>query len=56
MDDDRKVDLKAGDILIQRGTNHGWINTGTEPVRFAVVLVDGQPKRSGSVSGAGQAR
>jgi mannose-6-phosphate isomerase-like protein (cupin superfamily) len=56
LDDDRKVDLKAGDILIQRGTNHGWINTGDVPVRFAVVLVDGKPKRSGSVAGAGQAK
>jgi len=56
LDDDKKVDLKAGDILIQRGTTHAWVNTGDVPVRFAVVLIDGKPKRTGSVSGSGQTR
>jgi len=55
LDDDRKVELKAGDILIQRGTNHGWTNHGTVPTRFACVLLDGTPKRAGSVTGGKQA-
>lgn len=56
LDDDRTVDVKAGDIMIQRGTNHAWRNNGKVPVRFAVVLVDGKPKRAGSVAGSGQAK
>ena len=27
--------------LVQQGTKHNWINRGTEPCRFAVVLIDG---------------
>lgn len=32
--------LKAGDILVQRGTNHSWENRGTAVARVAFVLVD----------------
>jgi quercetin dioxygenase-like cupin family protein len=31
--------LKAGDCIVQTGTNHAWRNPGTEPARFGVVLV-----------------
>jgi quercetin dioxygenase-like cupin family protein len=41
--DDSTVTLKAGDVMIQRGTNHGWFNRGSEPARVAFVLVDAQP-------------
>jgi quercetin dioxygenase-like cupin family protein len=41
--DDSTVTLKAGDVMIQRGTNHGWFNRGTEVARVAFVLVDAQP-------------
>ncbi len=54
--DDSSVRLGAGDIMIQRGTNHGWVNKGTVPCRLAVILVDGKPKRSGSVTGVQNAR
>ena len=37
------VHLNAGDVIVQRGTLHNWVNNGTEPCRVAVVLVDGQP-------------
>jgi quercetin dioxygenase-like cupin family protein len=37
------VRLKAGDVLIQRGTNHSWVNRGTERARIAVVLMDAKP-------------
>jgi len=50
------ITLKAGDIMIQRGTNHGWINRGKVAARIAVVLVDGKPKRPGSVAGTQNAR
>jgi mannose-6-phosphate isomerase-like protein (cupin superfamily) len=35
--------LKAGDILIQRGTNHAWSNRSDEPCIFAAVLVSAEP-------------
>lgn len=38
--DDTDVHLKAGDVVIQRGTNHAWANRGGEPCRIAVVLID----------------
>jgi quercetin dioxygenase-like cupin family protein len=37
------VHLKAGDVLVQRGTIHNWINRGTEPCRIAFVLIDAKP-------------
>ncbi len=40
--DEGEVHLKAGDILIQRGTNHAWVNRGEEPCRIAFVMVDAQ--------------
>ncbi len=46
--DDSRVTLKAGDILVQRGTNHSWVNRGSMPARLAFVLIDGAPKRKGS--------
>ena len=49
--DDGQVTLNAGDVAIQCGTSHGWANTGREPARLAVVLIDGKPKRDGAVSG-----
>jgi naringenin degradation protein FdeH len=38
--DDSEVHLKAGDVLVQRGTVHAWINNGKEPCRIAFVLID----------------
>jgi mannose-6-phosphate isomerase-like protein (cupin superfamily) len=35
--------LKAGDILVQRGTNHSWSVRGNEPCVIAAVLVSAQP-------------
>ena len=54
--DDAVVQLKAGDIMVQRGTNHAWLNRGTEPAQIAVVLIDATPKRDGSVQGGVSAR
>ncbi len=41
--DKSTVRLKAGDTMVQRGTNHAWINRGTEPARLAIVLLDAEP-------------
>jgi mannose-6-phosphate isomerase-like protein (cupin superfamily) len=38
--DDSEVHLKAGDVIVQRGTNHAWLNRGNEPCRVAFVLID----------------
>jgi naringenin degradation protein FdeH len=40
--DDSEVHLKAGDILVQQGTNHAWVNNGTETCRIAFILIDAQ--------------
>ena len=41
--DDTTVHLKAGDVLVQRGTIHNWINRGTEPCVIAFVLIAAKP-------------
>jgi quercetin dioxygenase-like cupin family protein len=33
---------RAGDIVIQNGTNHAWANRSGKPARMAFVLIDGQ--------------
>jgi mannose-6-phosphate isomerase-like protein (cupin superfamily) len=38
--DDSEIHLKVGDVLVQQGTNHAWVNRGTEPCRIAFVLID----------------
>ena len=45
--DDSTVHLKAGDVLVQRGTIHNWVNKGTEPCQIAFVLVDARPVTAG---------
>lgn len=34
------VRLHAGDVIVQRGTLHNWVNNGTKPCRVAAILVD----------------
>ena len=41
--DDTLVRLKAGDVMVQRGTIHNWINRGTEACVIAFVLVSAKP-------------
>jgi gentisate 1,2-dioxygenase len=45
--DDSTVHLKAGDILVQRGTIHNWVNRGTEPCIIAFVLIAAHPVTAG---------
>src|SRR5215471_19018684 len=45
--DGEVVHLKAGDVLVQRGTIHNWINRGTEPCTIAFVLVNSKPVKAG---------
>ena len=37
--DEKEVHLKAGDVIVQRGTIHNWVNRGTEPCLVAFILI-----------------
>ena len=39
--------LKAGDVVVQRGTVHNWVNRGTEPCVIAFVLIAAKPVEIG---------
>ena len=41
--EDSVVHLKGGDVLVQRGTIHNWVNRGTQPCVIAFVLIDAKP-------------
>jgi quercetin dioxygenase-like cupin family protein len=41
--DEGEVTLKAGDTVIQRGVNHGWINRGKEVCIVAAVAIKAEP-------------
>ena len=41
--DDSTVKLKAGDVMVQRGTNHAWANRSNARARVAFVLIDAEP-------------
>ena len=53
--DDDEVHLKAGDVVIQRGTNHAWSNRSDKPVKMLYVLVDGEfdPELKAKLGGGG---
>lgn len=42
-----QVHLKAGDVLVQRGTIHNWVNKGTEPCVIAFTLVSAKSVTAG---------
>jgi quercetin dioxygenase-like cupin family protein len=43
LDDGVSVHLRQGDVLVQRGTIHNWVNRGTQPCVIAFVLVAARP-------------
>jgi mannose-6-phosphate isomerase-like protein (cupin superfamily) len=43
MMDEGETLMKAGDCLVQRGTNHAWSNRSQEPCLVAFVLVSANP-------------
>ena len=45
--DDSVVQLGAGDVMVQRGTIHNWVNRGPEPCVLAVVLIDAKSVEAG---------
>jgi uncharacterized cupin superfamily protein len=40
--DEGEVVLRAGDILVQCGTNHAWVNRSNAAAVVVFVLVDGE--------------
>lgn len=40
--DEGETTMRAGDIVIQRGTNHGWSNRSDRNCRIVFVLIDGE--------------
>lgn len=38
--DDSEVHLRAGDVVVQRATNHAWVNRGSTPCQVAFILID----------------
>jgi mannose-6-phosphate isomerase-like protein (cupin superfamily) len=40
--DDGEVRLSAGDVVVQRGTNHAWINRGKAVCRLGMVFIDAE--------------
>ena len=43
LDDGEVVHLKPGDVMIQRGTIHSWVNRGSVPAVTAFILIDAKP-------------
>ncbi len=41
--DESELHLKAGDVLVQQGTNHAWVNNSGKVCRVAFVLIDAKP-------------
>ena len=37
------VTMEAGDVMVQRATNHAWVNRYETPARVAFVLIDAKP-------------
>jgi quercetin dioxygenase-like cupin family protein len=59
--DDSTVTMEAGDVMVQRGTNHAWVNRYEETARVAFILIDavplgiGDPVQHGQNAGSTQA-
>jgi len=41
--DEGETKMVAGDVMIQRGTNHAWANRSNSPCLVAFVLIDAKP-------------
>jgi uncharacterized cupin superfamily protein len=43
LENNEVVHLKPGDVVIQRGTTHTWVNRGSVPAVTAFILIDAKP-------------
>ncbi|NQU71442.1 MAG: cupin domain-containing protein, partial [Rhodospirillales bacterium] len=53
MDDGLTIHMKTGDVMVQQGTNHSWINRGDVTSRIAFGLLDGKTAPNGDMAGPG---
>lgn len=44
LDGDESKTLKVGDIIVQNGTRHAWVNDSKSPARLLVIMVGAQRK------------
>jgi naringenin degradation protein FdeH len=42
LDDGSETELGPGDVVVQRGTDHAWVNPSDDPARMVFVLVGGR--------------
>jgi quercetin dioxygenase-like cupin family protein len=47
LDSGNRVSCEAGDVVVQRGTIHAWINDSDAPCRWMWVLIDAAPVEIG---------
>lgn len=40
-----EVNMKPFDVVVQRGTNHGWVNYGDTPALLVAVLIDAEKRQ-----------
>ena len=43
--DDAEVVMNQGDVMVQRGTNHAWVNKSDAYCTMAFILIDGEGTR-----------
>jgi uncharacterized cupin superfamily protein len=43
LENNEVVHLKPGDVVVQRGTTHTWVNRGSVPAVTAFILIDADP-------------
>jgi len=47
LDSGEVVHMTTGDLAVQRGTMHAWVNHGPAPCVFAFILIDADPAKVG---------
>lgn len=47
LDDGAVKHLRPGDVVVQRGTMHAWVNNSAQWCRMAFVLIDAKPANAG---------
>jgi quercetin dioxygenase-like cupin family protein len=55
LDSGEVAHLKPGDVVVQRGTMHAWVNNGPAPCVFAFILIDAEPATVAGGPGAADA-
>lgn len=50
LDGGEVVHLNTGDVVVQRGTNHAWVNNSNAPCKMAWILIDAEPIEIGGAT------